>query len=153
MRAMILAALLAASTYGLAQKCAEKDPVCDLRATAAMAWMYDRFGASDNDVGMVIEGPESYGPANRLRLERREHEFEEAWARTLQDKSDREAWLGVIEYYEYEAKEAYREWHTHAKRDEQEAYDRHQRECEAAARAAEKRRPLPKPPQAQRGRP
>lgn len=114
-----LAALLAASTRGWAQKCAARDPVCDSRATAAMAWMWGRFGDSDSAVYLVVNAPGSYGPATRRRLERREHKFEqlEAWARKLQDMQDRAAWLGVVECYEDGAREAYREWRTHKEND------------------------------------
>lgn len=114
--------------------------------------MYDRFGDQDNTTFMVIERPETYTVEYRVRLEKREHAFEqlEVWARTLTPK-DRETYLAVIEYYEDGAKAAYREWyrewHTHEQRDQQIAFEKNQRECEEAARKLAATHPLPKLPE------
>jgi hypothetical protein len=141
--------LLLTCTGCLAQtKCPAHDATCDPRSQLAMDYMYDRFGDADNTSVMVIERPETYTVSYRLRLESREHTFEklEAWARTLAP-ADREAYLGVIDYYEDGAKAAYREWHTHDELKQQLAFEKHQRECEEAARKLSSSHPLPKPPQ------
>lgn len=128
------------------KQCPKSEAHCDSRATSAMSYMVDHFGAYDNIETLLIDG--SYGASSKLRLEHRENQFErmEAWARTLQNPSDRKAWLGVIEYYEDGAKEAYREWHSHAARNHQEEWEKHQRECDRIAREAEHNKPIPKPP-------
>jgi hypothetical protein len=132
--------------YSVAEDCNVKHPVCDPRSELAMSYMYSIFGISDNAEGILID--RGYDDAYRIRLERREHRLEqlEAWARKLPSGEDRSAYLGAIEFYEDGAKEAYREWHTHKRKNEQEAYEKHERECEKISRESAHAKPLPKPP-------
>jgi len=111
-----------------------------------MDYMYSHFGIADSDLSVWLDN--AYSIAGRVRLERREHKFEqmEKWAQTLPD-ADRRAWLGILQYYEAGAKGAYAEWHTHDKQRVQAEYSRHLIECAEAERKSAAAQPLPKPPE------
>ena len=145
-------ALLAVSVMGTAQ-CPTHDAVCDTRANQVMQYMVDHYGTGSNAIS--VEDDNLYGPEEKLALEREENRYEklEAWARTLPDPADRRAWVGVIQFYEDNCKEAYSEWRTHKMHNEYEAYVKHQKECDEATTKAAKLRPIPTPPINTKGKP
>lgn len=139
----LLTVLWAISTTGaLGQSCSPKHPICDTNATQAAQYMINRFGQSDWPEELYIDS--GYTTAYRVRLERREHYFKAIyrWAQTL-PPDQRSAWEGVLDSYMEGVQQTYVEWHTHDALNQQLAFEKHERECAAAARHAKK---LPTPP-------
>ena len=149
MKYLIFAIVMVLPGALFAQDCSKTEPTCDAKSQAAIEYMTQRFGDIDNAVEVWYDN--GYSPEYRASLLTRKKRMQkiEAWARTLKNPRDRQAYMGVLEAYYDGIDEALAENSTHAQQKELAAYERHQQQCDEKTRRmqADKKTALPEPPE------